>query len=183
MMDKQVDRIVALVDELLDVSRLGAGRLKLNLEEVDLAALVRDTVEAFKEQLPLLRVEFLVDRPIRGQWDRLRVQQVVTNLLTNASKYGRGEPITLSLFSSGDVATLAVTDRGIGISKEQQSVIFEAFERGSATPKVGGLGLGLYIVRKIVEAHQGSVRVASQPGLGSTFTVELPTRPPGIAPS
>jgi signal transduction histidine kinase len=181
MMDKQVDRIVRLVDELLDMSRVSAGRLILNLEEVDLGALVRETVEAFKEQLVRSRVDVLADGPVRGHWDRLRVQQVVINLLTNAAKYGAGEPITLAVSSSESAAILAVTDRGIGIAKENHGLIFEAFERGTVMPKVGGLGLGLYIVRKIVEAHHGSVRVSSQPGLGSTFTVELPMRPPTAA--
>jgi len=177
--DKQLDRIVKLVDELLDVSRVSAGRLSLQPEEIELGSLVRETVDAFKEQLDQTHstVEIFAERPVHGVWDRMRIQQVVSNLLTNAMKYGNGKPIRISVHSSKYAATLLVMDQGIGIAKEQQGIIFEAFERGSYTPGIGGLGLGLYIVSKIVEAHQGAIRVESKLGVGSTFVVELPLRP------
>ncbi|HME90690.1 MAG TPA: HAMP domain-containing sensor histidine kinase, partial [Myxococcaceae bacterium] len=177
--DKQLERIVKLVDELLDVSRVSAGRLSLQPEEMELGPLVRETVDSFKEQLDQTHtpVEIFADRPVHGSWDRLRLQQVVSNLLTNAMKYGSGRPIRISVYSSKHSATLVVMDQGIGIAKDQQGIIFEAFERGSSAPKTGGLGLGLYIVSKIVEAHHGKIRVDSKPGLGSTFVVELPLRP------
>jgi signal transduction histidine kinase len=101
---------------------------------------------------------------------------VVSNLLTNAMKYGNGKPIRISVHSSKHSATVVIRDEGIGIPEEHQGIIFEAFERGSYQAGTGGLGLGLYIVRRIVEAHQGSIRVDSKPGLGSSFVVELPLK-------
>jgi signal transduction histidine kinase len=178
LFEKQLDRIARLVDEMLDVARVDTGQLLLHREPFELGALIRDTVDAFREELALsgCRVEIRAAASVHGRWDRLRVQQVISNLVTNAMKYGGGEPITLELRSDAlrDVAILSVTDQGIGIPREHQEIIFEAFERGSFAPRVGGLGLGLYIVSKIVEAHGGTVRVSSALGAGSTFTVELP---------
>jgi len=176
--DKQVDRISMLVDELLDVSRVESGQLLLNVEKLDLGALVRETVEAFSGELALAgcSVDLRIDGTVTGSWDRFRIQQVVSNLLTNAMKYGGGRPIFISVASDAprNTATISVSDRGIGIPEERQKVIFEAFERSTYAPRVGGLGLGLYIVSKIVEAHGGEIKVSSKLGVGSTFTVELP---------
>jgi signal transduction histidine kinase len=176
--DKQLERIVKLVDELLDVSRVSAGRLSLQPEEIELVTLVRETVDGFKAQLEQTNsaVEIVAEHPVHGIWDRLRLQQVVSNLLTNAMKYGNGKPIRISVHSSKHSATVVMRDEGIGIPEEHQGIIFEAFERGSYQAGTGGLGLGLYIVRRIVEAHQGSIRVDSKPGLGSSFVVELPLK-------
>jgi signal transduction histidine kinase len=178
--DKQVDRIAMLVDELLDISRVQSGQLVINVEKLDLGALVRETIEAFSQELALAgcSIDLRVDGTVTGSWDRLRIQQVVSNLLTNAMKYGGGRPIFASVASDAmrNMAIISVSDRGIGIPEEQQNIIFEAFERGSYAPRVGGLGLGLYIVSKIVEAHGGSIKVSSKLGVGSTFTVELPVQ-------
>jgi len=111
-----------------------------------------------------------------GVWDRLRIESVVANLVSNAVKFGEGKPITVAVSSDGLVARLAVTDQGIGLSPEQQRRIFEKFERAVSERQYGGFGLGLWIVRQIVEAHEGSILVASEMGKGSTFIVELPIR-------
>lgn len=112
--------------------------------------------------------------PVVGAWDASRLEQVVINLLWNALKFGAGRPIELRVERRADAALLTLTDQGIGISPEAQARIFERFGRGVPASHYGGLGLGLFIARAIVEAHGGTIGVASEPGRGSTFTVELP---------
>jgi len=115
--------------------------------------------------------------PARGFWDRLRISQVVTNLLANAVKYGGGKPVEVEFGPEGDAAFLVVRDHGIGIDPADQPQIFERFERAVSSRNYGGLGLGLYIVKRIVEAHGGTITVQSKPGEGATFRVQLPLRP------
>lgn len=172
---RQVDRLGRLLDELLDVTRITTGRLRLELERVDLAAVVRDVIARFDEQLTRSgsRVETHADAAVVGRWDRLRVEQIVTNLLSNAIKYGAGKPIEVNVAAEGGEARLLVRDQGLGIAADDVERIFERFER-AGTGYHDGLGLGLYIVRQIVELHGGSIRVASLPGRGAAFTVALP---------
>ncbi|WP_267145501.1 sensor histidine kinase [Myxococcus dinghuensis] len=169
-------RLELLIDDLLDVSRISAGRLKLHREEVDLAALTRELVSRMSEELARAgsEVRMVADVVVVGQWDRLRLEQVLVNLLSNAAKYGAGRPVTVVVEASGPMAELAVRDEGIGVAEEEQERIFERFERSAAVQHFKGLGLGLWITRRIVEAHGGVIRVQSQPGKGSTFTVQLP---------
>ena len=110
----------------------------------------------------------------RGQWDRFRIEQVLINLLTNAFRYGAGHPVDVELESSKDTATLIVQDRGQGIATEDRSRIFERFAKATANGDASGLGLGLYISKQIVAAHGGQLKVTSEIGKGSRFTVELP---------
>jgi signal transduction histidine kinase len=112
-----------------------------------------------------------------GRWDRLRVEQVVMNLLGNAIKYGEGKPIHVEVLALGDAARLTVKDCGPGIPAEAQERIFERFERVAPVRHFGGLGLGLWLVRRSVEAHGGHVSVLSSPDEGSEFTVTLPLCP------
>jgi PAS domain S-box-containing protein len=176
--ERQGQRLEKLVTALLDVSRIQMGRLELDVDEVDLGAVISEVVAQFEDEAAqtgsTLRVR---GESVRGYWDRLRISQVVTNLLANAVKYGGGNPVEIEYGPRDDRATLVVRDHGIGIDPVDQPQIFERFERAVSSRNYGGLGLGLYIVKRIVEAHGGSVRVESVPGAGATFYVDLPQRP------
>jgi signal transduction histidine kinase len=170
------DRLVSLVDDLLDASRLTAGRLALHLESVPLADLVNDVVGRVREQAADggSRIDVTIGEPVIGRWDRSRIEQVVTNLLSNAIKYGAGRPIRVTTRALDGRVQLDVQDEGVGISRADQGRIFQAFEQVTSATRVGGLGLGLYIGRQIAVAHGGSLSVDSKPGQGSTFSLELP---------
>jgi PAS domain S-box-containing protein len=174
--DRQVRRQTQLINDLLDVSRISAGRLQLQPEPMELSALAREVAERFEPELTragsALRLQLSAETG--GQWDRLRLDQVVTNLLSNAVKYGRGNPIQLMTETEGNQVRLSVKDGGIGIAAEDLSRLFNRFERAVSERNYGGFGLGLWIARQIVEAMGGRIHVASQLGVGSTFTVELP---------
>jgi PAS domain S-box-containing protein len=174
-LQRGLTRLTKLVQNLLDISHLRSGRLVLEREEVDASKLVRDVVGRLREELAWAHcpIELRVRPGITGQWDALRLEQVVTNLITNAAKYGSGKPIEVTLEEEGGRARLTVRDHGIGIAAEDQARIFEPFERAVSTRHYGGFGLGLWIVRQIIESMGGTIRVESSPGEGSTFTVEL----------
>ena len=175
---QQIQRFSGLIDDLLDVSRITAGRLLLNIEEIDLPQLVRDTLSRFQMELGASRcsAEVLGDAHVVGQWDRIRIEQILANLLSNAMKYGAGKPIQITALREEGRAKLIVRDNGIGIAKEDQTRIFERFERAVSIQRFGGLGLGLFIVRWIVEAHGGDIWIESEPGKGAAFVVELPLK-------
>jgi PAS domain S-box-containing protein len=173
-------RLERLVEELLDVSRITSSGLRLDPEDVDLSQILGDIVVRLRDQaeregseLRLLRTE-----PLLGFWDRLRIEQVVSNLLTNALKYGRGKPVELEVRAEQGMAVLHVRDFGIGISPENQRRIFERFERAVSGRNYGGFGLGLWIARQIVDASGGTLSVESVPGMGSTFTLKRPLKNP-----
>ncbi len=173
---RQVQRLALLVETLLDVSQITTGRLQLKRERVDLSLLVGDAVARMQEELTRAgcQVVFETDAPVVGSYDRLRMEQVVRNLLSNALKYGPGRPIGLALMREGARSRLRVTDHGMGIAREDQERIFERFERAVSVRNYGGLGLGLWLVRQIVEAHGGSVVMTDTPGGGATFILDLP---------
>ncbi|MDC3960299.1 GAF domain-containing protein [Polyangium jinanense] len=173
---RQVERCVALVDQLLDVSQLSSGKLSLSFAETDLGELVRRVAERLAIQAAAAgsMIEVRAEVGVVGQWDEGRLDQVVTNLLTNAIKYGAGRPVTVEVAARQGQAELVVKDRGIGIPADAQARIFERFERAVPASHYGGFGLGLWIVRQFVEQMGGHVRVASIEGQGATFTVCLP---------
>jgi PAS domain S-box-containing protein len=177
--ETQSEKLSNLLDELLDLTRIRLGRLTLARESFDLAHVAREVVERFKVEATQKRIPIWVDapEPVIGQWDQLRIEQVISNLVSNAMKYGNGKPISVKvqMLEGGDQARLVVADQGMGIPAEMRERIFERFERaGVSGRKIAGLGLGLYICRQIVEAHGGSIRVETGPGPGSSFSVHLP---------
>ncbi len=177
--ERSVARMGGLVDQLLDVSRLSAGRLTLDLEDVDLVEVAREALERLEQEAARAETEFRLSAPdaVVGRWDRIRLDQVISNLLSNALKYGAGQPIDLEVRTEAGAAVVRVRDRGIGISPENQARIFEKFERAAAVRDFAGFGLGLWISREIVAAMGGRIDVASGPGAGATFTVMLPRAP------
>lgn len=174
--NRQIDRLTQLVDDMLDISRISSDRFPMHIERVDLCALAKEVLERLASQFEAARcpIRFECAAPATGYWDHFRLEQVLVNLLTNAIKYGAGKPVDVIVRTEDDRAVLDVRDRGVGIAASDQQRIFERYERVSSGDKIAGLGIGLFIVRRIVEAHGGAVRVQSEPGVGSTFTVELP---------
>jgi signal transduction histidine kinase len=173
----QARRLSALVNGLLDVARLASHRMWLQLEPVDLRALVDGLATTMAPDLQRAGCRLDVTMPdesLTGRWDRVRLEQVLTNILTNAMKFGAGQPIELIVEATEEDVAIAIRDHGIGISKEDQHRIFSRFERAVSSRHFGGLGLGLYIAAQILHAHQGSIRVESEPGHGACFIVELP---------
>jgi signal transduction histidine kinase len=187
-LERQATRLTTLVDILLDVTRLRVGPMRLRREKLDLSVLARETVDGLADHLRLARCELTLETagPIEGLWDRVRVQQAITNLLTNAIKYGDGKPISVSVGrdQAGKRAQVVVKDQGPGIGKRDQARLFKRFQRLPPTGgnAAGGLGLGLYITRQIIEAHGGTVRLDSRPGAGATFTCALPLVPAKSGP-
>jgi PAS domain S-box-containing protein len=171
-------RLARLVSDLLDVSRIQAGRMRLASQRMDLVAAVHAALGRLQEELARLGIDVTVHAtgPVEGSWDPHRIEQVITNLLTNAIKYGDRRPVRVVVEDADDVARLEVQDQGIGMDQELLTRLFGAFERGAAAGDYGGLGLGLYITAQIVRAHGGSITARSAPGDGATFIVELPRR-------
>jgi signal transduction histidine kinase len=178
--DRQVQRLVELIDTLLDVSRLQAGTLAFDVAELDLAALIADIVDRARPTAAAAGSSLTLASPaeLRGHFDASRVDQVVTNLLSNAIKYGRGKPVTVTLslarLPGGSRASITVRDEGIGIAPADQTRIFERFERAVSRTHYSGLGLGLWISRQIAETLGGTLTVESEPGKGARFTLSLP---------
>jgi len=168
------ERLGALVQRLLDASQLEHGP-RLDVLEIDLAEVTRAAVERVRAQTEAIGIEITVDVPaVRGRWDPMRLEQVLGNLLSNALKYGLRQPIDVVARVDVDLVHIEVRDRGIGLASTETDRIFGKFERAVSTAHYGGLGLGLYISRQIVEAHRGWIEVESAPGRGSVFRVTLP---------
>lgn len=182
---RQIRNMVRLIDDMLDVTRMRKDALSIQPKPTDLAQLARAVVENLRQQAEAAGSEISLQAPaeLPGVWDEFRIEQVLTNLLTNALRYGGGQPVAMVVERIGagadGVARISVRDRGIGIALEDQARIFEQFERTEHSRKhAAGLGLGLYITRQIVSLHGGRIGVASEPGEGSTFSVELPLAAP-----
>jgi len=184
----QVDRLTRLVDTLFDVSQITAGQLHLQRDPFDLVEATVAVVSGLSEQAARAGCVVSVHAPeaVTGNWDRFRIEQVITNLLTNAFKYGAGKPVAVSVSVEAGGARLRVRDEGPGIAPESTERIFERFERVATGHHQKSLGVGLYIARQVIDAHAGAVRVESTSAEGSTFVVELPrdiadARPPASA--
>ena len=176
---RQIERLNRLIDDMLDVARINTGKLSLICEPFDLRELVMDSSARLRGTLENVGCTLNVTAldSIHGTWDRFRIEQVLTNLLTNAMRYGSGKPVQIRLTRESGNALIQVQDDGIGIAPDDQARIFDRFERVSSGTGPSGLGLGLFISRQIVEAHHGTIRVVSEKGCGSTFEVLLPIGP------
>jgi PAS domain S-box-containing protein len=173
------ERLANLVESLLDVSRIATGRFALALQEFDMSECVLRLCEGLQLPADKARCELTVDAPtsIVGMWDRLRIEQALTNLLANAIKYGAAKPVHVSVRQSGDDAILEVRDHGPGVPQTELARIFQRFERAASIRNYGGLGVGLYLIQAIVDAHGGAVTAENVPGGGARFRVTLPLRP------
>ena len=174
----QVDRLTRLVDDMLDVSRIAAGRLSISLEDTDLSSLVRGTVERFRAQLEAVgcAITEQIETGVTCQLDSFRFEQVIINLITNAIKYAPGKLVAFCVSQKGGIAQLTVRDHGPGIPTDKQGTIFERFERLGPTDFVNGLGLGLFISREIVRAHRGTIVARNAEGGGAEFQVRFPCK-------
>jgi signal transduction histidine kinase len=178
--DRQLDRLTKLIEDMLDFSRLNSGRFNLTKEEFDLHNLVVNLLDTFKTQLKANQCELTLsvdaERPILVYWDAHRIEQLIGNLLTNAIKYGSRKPIDMRIYTQPNATCIQIRDQGMGIGPVDVERIFRPYERAISVSKISGLGLGLYISKKIAEAHGGSITVESLAGIGSTFTTVIPNR-------
>lgn len=178
---RQVNRLTTLVETLLDVSRIQAGNFICQKTEVDLSAMVTEIISRFSSALSTggYTIKQNLSPNVFGFWDRIRIDQAVTNLISNAIKYGSANPIEISVTREENFAVFSIEDHGIGIAPENLSRIFERFERAVSHMNISGLGLGLFIVKKIAKAHGGDVEAQSELGIGSKFRILLPLLPEG----
>ena len=174
--ERQIQSLIRLIEDMLDVSRIRTGKLSIRPSTFDLSQTVANLLESFAAQISAAQsqVDFTVRQSVTGQWDEFRIEQVVSNLLTNALRYGARKPVEVSVYVEGASAIIDVKDQGIGISEENQQRIFHQFERVAGSGVVSGLGLGLFISEQIIAAHNGSISVHSTLGEGALFRVSLP---------
>ncbi|WPO98337.1 hybrid sensor histidine kinase/response regulator [Pseudomonas sp. HR96] len=174
--ERQIQSLIRLIEDMLDVSRIRTGKLSIRPSRFDLVQLTANLLDNFAPQVAAAdcTVALQADEPVFGTWDEFRIEQVASNLVSNALRYGGKGPIEVTVYAHQGFARLEVRDHGIGISKENQGRIFQQFERVSAKHVVAGLGLGLFISEQIVAAHGGSITVESALGEGSLFRVSLP---------
>lgn len=174
-----INRLKRLVDDMLDISRINTGKLSMNFEYFNFDDLMNEVVERLKLTFPQFDklVSTSLYSPALVRWDSLRIEQVITNLLSNAFRYGEGTPIELVTCYQGSSIIIEVADQGPGIPENIQGRIFERFESSSHGREKSGLGLGLYISRGIVLAHHGTIWVQSAPTPGCRFIVEIPVNP------
>ncbi len=173
--ERQGRRLSDLVDVLMDVSTIERGGIRLTRGPVDLGELARTVVDRHGPELRAGGYQVRLDvRPVTGHWDRLRLEQVLSNLVSNAIKYGRGRPIAVEVGHDGEVARMTVIDHGDGIPADARERVFAAYQRSVGDRSVPGVGLGLYVAREIVRAHGGRIAIEGEAGEGARFVVELP---------
>jgi signal transduction histidine kinase len=182
---RQVGRLTALVNSVLDLARARSERLTLDLDRCEAGDVVRDVAARFQEALAAEGRSLTVSIAdgVAGRWDRTRLEQLLTNLVGNAVRHGGDGDVALEVSVVGDRAVITVADAGPGIAPEDQARVFDPFAQGRQGAG-GGLGLGLYIARAIAEAHGGALTLESAPGHGATFRLQLPAldvRPPAVA--
>ena len=177
--EKQIKWLKSMINDLLDISLITTGRMNLTLENIDLVEITNQVKSSFSEVLKKQKYKIKVSSksPVIGKWDKVRIEQIITNLFSNAIKYGEGKPIDIQIIKSENKAKFIIKDRGIGISSGEQKIIFDLFKRANGNGEYKkGLGVGLFITSQIVKIHGGKIKVSSKPNKGSIFTVELPLK-------
>ena len=174
--ERQIKSMIRLIDDMLDVSRMRSGKLSIRPTQVQLMSLLERIVSDLSLQAATTGSSLTLQPhdPVSGCWDEFRVEQVIVNLLTNALRYGGGQPVQVSVEQMGECVRIDVRDGGKGIAPGDLERIFEPYERGARNGEPKGLGLGLYISRQLAISHSGELRVTSSPGEGSTFSLMLP---------
>jgi signal transduction histidine kinase len=175
--ERQIKAMIRLIDDMLDVSRMRSGQLSIRPAQVQLMDLLERVVSDLSLQAAATgsTLSLRPHGPVEGCWDEFRIEQVVVNLLTNALRYGGGQPVEVSVQYAHETVRIDVRDEGKGIAPSDLERIFEPYERGARNGEPKGLGLGLYISRQLAISHGGELRVSSKPGEGSTFSLILPT--------
>lgn len=178
--ENQTKRLSRMINDLLNVSLITTGKLDLELEELDLTELVRNVLEDFSQKLEKDNYEVILNagEPVVGKWDKVRIEQAVSNLISNAIKYGKKRPIHITVSKKETIGRMVMRDEGIGIPASELKRIFALFQRAVSPNDYKGLGVGLYITNQIVKAHGGHLAVTSKEGKGSTFTMDLPLHEP-----
>lgn len=173
----QIRWLSTMINDLLNVSLMTTGKMSLDYQKMDLVKTTENVKESFSEWLKKEKyaVKIESEGEVIGEWDKTRIEQAVTNLFSNAIKYGKNKPINIKITNRGKTAKFIIKDHGIGISREDQRILFRPFERPKAVQGYKkGLGVGLYLTRMIAKSHGGDVKVESIPNFGTTFTMELP---------
>ena len=172
--EKHTSRLTRLVDDMLDISRLRTGKMSIHKSMVEFTGLVDEVIERMRPHSQAIISVIKNTDKIDVLIDPLRIEQVISNLILNAIRYGNDRPIEIMLEKTDKELLLHIKDEGMGISSEKISLIFDRFERAVSANEVSGLGLGLYISRQILQLHGGDIKVDSQMNKGSTFTVIIP---------
>lgn len=178
--EHQIRRLNTMINDLLNVSFITTGRMSLETERTDLVEITKQVIESFTESLQSngYRLTFSFKSPVIGNWDKSRIEQAVINLISNAIKYGNGQPIDISVSKRGDLGFFTIRDRGEGIEKKEIKNLFGLFTRvqngNGESPPQSGLGVGLFVTHQIVKAHGGKIKISSRSLRGTSFTLELP---------
>lgn len=179
--ENQTRRLSKMINDLLSVSVIATGNLELEYEKTDFNKLVKDVLNDFSTRIEKENYRILYEdegKQIIGDWDKIRIEQAISNFISNAIKYGDHKPIQIRLKRVNNHAEFIIKDDGIGMSSQLQKNIFDLFQRGVSKAEYKGLGIGLYITQKIIKAHGGSIQVKSSPNRGTEFTTILPLSTP-----
>lgn len=177
--EQQIKRLTAMINDLLDISLITTGRIDLQLENTDLVTIARQVAGSFSEMLKRekIKINIQAKSTVVGKWDKVRIEQAITNLISNAIKYGNGKPVEIKIFKNRNQGKFIIKDQGMGIPPNEQKVVFDLFKRASGPSEYKkGLGVGLFVTSQIVKIHGGKIMVSSIPAKGATFTVELPLK-------
>lgn len=176
MLETAVEHYVRRATTLLEITRLNADKIQLQPTSFDLCELIQDCVRKYEQMAARAGSTLLclAGEPVLGTWDRLATEQVLDNLVSNAVRYGDGNPVSVDVAAEAHRVVVRVIDRGVGIAPADRTKIFERFEQGSTAPRSGGFGIGLWLSNKLVQAQGGRLQVESELGQGSTFIVSLP---------